>query len=176
MNTTEQTTSSIPSTTETTASPALCKPVRKSFYRDVVINAAGSIIDESVWKPLVDKAEGRAAAGALRRQGLQLVHVFDRPGYETAKKEYSVALKAAKITERDMIIFNAFHRADVKVEPHIERALKDLLPIMTSVSTNRATVALKNVVRTIANCVGMNKDPEAQTNDPQSDTTAPAAA
>ena len=175
-STTATATSTVPATTSTAANPEneqntqtqiqadvkvkLMKPSRKDFYRSVVLNAKGEIISEDQWKPLVGESDsGRALSGKLRRNGLQIVHVFDKPQYDAAKQSYSAAAKQAKITERDMLIIGAFTKAEVPVEPHIERALKDLLPIFERVSLPKTSVVFKNVVRTIANGIGTKEKP-----------------
>lgn len=135
----------------------LKKPVRREFYRDVVLNAQGGVLDESVWKPIIGESKGRSAAGKLRKAGMQIVHVFDKPEYESAKRTYSSSVKQAKICERDFLIVGAFSKAGQPVEPHIERALKDLLPLFNSVSQSKATSAFKNVIKIVAHGSGLSK-------------------
>lgn len=151
------------SVSETNPAPisvsTIIKPNRQEFYKDVVLNAAGEVVDESVWKPLAtDVKSGRALAGKLRRNGMQIVHLFDKPGFEKAKSEYRQASKQAKITERDTLIITAFQKAGVPVEPHIERALKDLLPVLSCATTAKAGIVLKNVVKTVAQGAGLKTD------------------
>ena len=131
------------------------KPSRRDFYRDVVLGGDGQILDESVWKPLAGDAKGRALAGKLRKNGMQIVHVFDKPKYEEAKTAYGQNIKQARISERDFLIVDAFTKANHPVEPHIERALKDLLPIFQSVSPAKTAIVFKNIVRAAANGAGL---------------------
>jgi hypothetical protein len=168
------------STASTTQSPEnqpiaiseIIKPQRATFYRDVVLNAAGEVVEETSWKPMIgdQKLSGRALAGKLRRNGLQMVHLFDKPAFEQAKTAYRQASRAAKITERDSLIVGAFQKAGIEVEPHIERALKDLLPVLSCVTPSKAGVVLKNVVRTVAHGAGLVKNPG--TTEPASPTAA----
>jgi hypothetical protein len=150
----------------------IIKPQRAAFYRDVVLNAAGEVVEEATWMPMIgdQKLSGRALAGKLRRNGLQMVHLFDKPGFEQAKTSYRQASRAAKITERDSLIVGAFQKAGIEVEPHIERALKDLLPVLSCVTPSKASVVLKKVVRTVAHGAGLVK------NQGTSEPSAPAAA
>jgi hypothetical protein len=152
------------------------KPSRQSFYRDVVLNTQGQPIDESVWKPVVGDITGRALAGRLRRNGMQIVHVFDKPAFESAKANYRSTVRQAKITERDSLIIGAFQKAGVPNEPHIERALKDLLPILEGTPASKAAVILKNVVKTVANGTGLKADPVPDsTTDAKADDDTQAA-
>jgi hypothetical protein len=157
----------IPShSTDQTCPVDLQKPNRQAFYRDVVLNAQGQAIDESVWKPVVGEVSGRALAGKLRRNGMQIVHLFDKQGFDAAKTVYRSCARQAKITERDSLIISAFQKAGVPNEPHIERALKDLLPILEGTSSSRAAVILKNVVKTVVNGAGLKTEvPETPSTD-----------
>ena len=132
------------------------KPSRQDFYRDVVLGGDGGILDESVWKPLAGDSKGQALAGKLRKNGMQIVHVFDKPKYEEAKTAYGQNIKQARITERDFLIVDAFAKANHPVEPHIERALKDLLPIFQAVSPAKTAIVFKNIVRAAANGAGLD--------------------
>ena len=169
---TESTVSTQTTENQPIAISEIIKPQRAAFYRDVVLNAAGEVVEETTWKPMIgdQKLSGRALAGKLRRNGLQMVHLFDKPGFEHAKSTYRQASKAAKITERDSLIVNAFQKAGVEVEPHIERALKDLLPVLSCVTPSKAGVVLKNVVRTVAHGAGLVKAQSTQEPAPQEPT------
>lgn len=154
MNTnTESVSTDNTNTDTTTVVEVLAKPKRQDFYRDVVLNASGDVVDESVWKGVVgdEKLTGRALAGKLRRNSMQIVHLFDKPGFEKAKSEFRSASKTAKNAARESLIVGAFQKAGVQNEPHIERALKDLLPLFSETSPAKTGIVLKNVVRTISN-------------------------
>lgn len=130
---------------------SLVKPVRRAFYRDVVINTAGEPIDEATWKSIVTVGDQqRSISAQLSKHGMQLVHLFDRPAYETAKKEYRELQRVALITERDSLIFDSFNKANVPLEPHLERALKDLLPLFGAVVPSKTRTVFKNIIKTVA--------------------------
>lgn len=153
MNTSEQTTNvKTPETSEQSAATVteIKKPTRREFYVDVVLNAKGEVIEESTWKSVVGDATGRTRAGMLRRSGMQLVHVFKKNDYEEAKRKFADQARKARVTERDQLIISAFQRAEVPNDPHIERALRDLLPVFANTPVAKTSTILRNVVKTVA--------------------------
>ena len=156
MNTTDQNPTSISTPSAVNeqsllAAPDVKKPTRRDFYVDVVLNAKGEVIDETTWKGVVGDTTGRTRAGVLRRSGMQLVHVFKKGDYEEAKRKFADQSRKARITERDSLIIGAFQRAEVPTDPHIERALRDLLPVFGNTPTAKTANVLRNVVKTVAN-------------------------
>lgn len=164
MTNVEQATNTLPETHgDNQSAPALTadsvkKPTRCDFYVDVVLNSKGEVIEESVWKPVVGDTAGRTRTGKLRRNGMQLVHVFKKAEYEDAKRSFADQSRKARIAERDSLIIGAFQRADVPNDPHIERALRDLLPIFNGTPASKTANVLRNVVKTVANGAGIKAE------------------
>lgn len=146
MTQTVQTAPTVPST----------KPARKDFYRTAVLSSAGTPVPETEWKGVVQDLQGREANKVLRTHGWQMVRVFARDQYKAAQSAYRSAVKATRVAFKANVINEAFEKAGTPKEPHLERALRNILPVLSKEPEHRIVTVLKNIIKTTTNAVSGN--------------------
>jgi hypothetical protein len=133
------------------------KPIRQEYLKTMVLDGSGNPVNEVTWKEVVKNLEDREAKKMIKKQGWQVVNVFMRDQFRIAKQAYRESMKTSRIKLRETLINEAFDKAEREHEPHIERALKTMLPLFKNVPPSRTLIALRNIIRVTSNVSGAVK-------------------
>lgn len=118
------------------------KPIRKDFTQLVIKAADGTEVPKESWSTMVAGVKPRSVTRVLKHRGLTVTAVFDKDKYLEARKQYRYQTK-------HQVIDVAFKAAGIDHEPHLDKALKSLLPIFQETSPKHTAVVLKNIIRTV---------------------------
>lgn len=122
------------------------KPTRKEFTAVVVKAADGTELPEIAWRELVTNVKPRSITRVLKHKGFQISAIFNEKAYLEARKQYRQLAK-------HQVVDVAFQAAGIAHESHIDKAIKELLPMFHGVSAKKTAIVLKNVIRTVTNGV-----------------------
>lgn len=150
------------------------KPVRRNFYRQVVVASNAQIVPEEEWRKVVT-ATGKEGRKQMKAAGLQSVRIFDADGYNAAKKAFHEDNKLRAKTDRETIISDAFREAGVDFDQRISRSLRTLLPLFNEVPTKRTVQTFRGIVRSVVSTIPANAAKEADKVEKQESASTSAA-
>lgn len=132
------------------------RPVRREFYKTVVIKNNGATVAEADWKSVASGSTPREVRKQLKNAGMQSVRVFDAEGYKTARAEYKDGLKTEAKAARESVIAEAFQATGLEIHPRLSSALRTMLPMYKGVPSNKTIAAFKNVIKAVASSADMS--------------------
>lgn len=126
------------------------RPNRADFYKMIVVNSDGQVVQEKEWVTALGDATGRALGKALRSKGWGINRVFNQSGYTKAKEDFSSQTKTGRAAARISLIDSAFEKSGVAREAHLERAANAVAPLLRDVPEGRAINAIRNMIQVVS--------------------------
>ena len=140
----------------------IAKPVRRDFYRNIVIRNNGALVSEPEWKQYATGGTTREIRKQLKDAGMQPVRIFDTDAYNAAREAYKDHMKRDAKAAREAIITEAFKEAGIEVHPRVSNSLRTLLPLFDDMPQKKTVSVFKSVIKSVTNAVDLHPKQEQQ--------------
>lgn len=128
------------------------KPLRRDFYKTLIVASNGSVVspDQLKGAKVSAKPGTRQFNKQLRQAGFGQTRIFDSEGYVKARDTHRTSTKANRGKVKSDMIAGAFKAAGQKPHPRVESMLKTVLPLGKGIPEKRVERTLRNIVAVVA--------------------------